>query len=123
MIAVAQRMSPRTFNVYGFQILAVLLAACGTETRSAPQQVDLPEQLIVNIDSQGSMYILAEDTGERLNEAESRKKAVAFLHENPGSTILVTADSGAPYEAVVRVIEWLGENGATSIGIPMRAVP
>lgn len=116
-------MSSRAFNVCGFQVLAVLLAACGMETRSAHDQSDLPEPLIVSIDSQGSMYILVEDTGKRLSEAESRQKTVAFLHDNPGSTILVTADSGAPPAAVARVLAWLDENGATSIGIPMRTVP
>ena len=100
----------------------MLFAACGTETSPLHDQGDIPEELVVSIDSQGSMYILAEVTGERLDEEESRKVVAAFLSDNPGTMVLVHADPGAPSEAIARVLAWLDENGAGSIGIPMRIV-
>jgi biopolymer transport protein ExbD len=80
---------------------------------------DLSKQIIINIDSQGSMYVLAEDAGERLDGDASRKYIATMLSEDPSIQVVVHTDPQTPTEALVRVIDWLHQNGAAFTGAPM----
>jgi biopolymer transport protein ExbD len=93
------------------------LAACGTETISVNIQDDMPMQLIINVDSQGSMSVVSEDTGKRLDEDESRTYVETILRKDPNVQVLVQAEPQTPTGAIVRIFAWLHESGA-STGTP-----
>jgi len=95
-----------------YYVLAVLLVACDIEIVSVNEQFDTSKSLLIYIDRQNSMYVLAEDTDKRLDDEASRELVAHVLSEDPNAQILISPDPGASTEAIVGVIEWLEQNGA-----------
>jgi hypothetical protein len=93
--------------------VCVLLAACG-ETNSVNLQDDVPMRLIINVDSQGSMSVVSEATGERLDEDEARTYVEDILRKDPHVEVLVQAEPQTPPRALGRIFAWLHESGASS---------
>jgi biopolymer transport protein ExbD len=87
---------------------------------------EFSSSVIVSIDRQGSMSIRLEDSGQRLDDAASRKYLVSLLREDPATRILIDADPVASAGAIVRTMSWLAENGAEFPGagiVSIESVP
>ena len=82
----------------------------------AAQAQDSP-RVIIDIDRQGQMSVLPEGATERLDEAASREHVLAQLSRNPAVPILVRCDVPVPFPSFSRVVRWLQDSGAESIGI------
>ena len=89
--------------------------ACLGIFATAYAQDEPSEQLIVNIDRLGSMYVAAEDTGDRLDEETSRNQVAFILGENPSRPVVIRSDRQASSRSVAAVLAWLAESGAESI--------
>jgi len=98
-----------------YYVLAVLLVACDIEIVSVNEQFDTSKSLMIYIDGQDSTYVLAEDTDERLDDEAFREHVAHVLSEDPSAQILISPDPGASTEAIVRVLDWLEQNGAEKI--------
>jgi biopolymer transport protein ExbD len=110
-------MTPRALSGAAFLVVYGLMAACRTETSSVNLQDDFSMQLIINVDSQGSMSVVPQDTGERLDEDEARTYVENVLQNDPDVQVFVQAEPQAPTAAIVRIFAWLHESGA-STGTP-----
>ena len=82
----------------------------------AAQAQDGP-RVIIDIDRLGQMSVLPEGATERLDEDASREHVLAQLSRNPTLPILLRSDVRAPFATYTRVVTWLRESGAESIGI------
>ena len=110
-------MSPRALCGAAALLVCVLLAACSTEAISVNPQDDMPMQLIIKVDSQGSMSVVSEDAGKRLDEDESRTYVETILRKDPDVQVLIQTEPQTPTGAIVRIFAWLHESGA-STGTP-----
>jgi biopolymer transport protein ExbD len=110
-------MSSRARCVSTLAILSALLSGCDTETDASFCQTDFSRQLIINIDTQGSIHLQGGDLGDTLAGEAARNHIAAMLREDSCTLVVLAANSEAPREAIDQVFALLRENGARNIAI------
>lgn len=112
-------MSTRASYIAAYILLAHALVACDRQSGSLNDQVETADALTINIDSQGSFYVVIDDSGERLDEEASRRLVESSISEDPNTRVVVQSESETPTEALVRVLDWLSRIGAASPDAPV----
>ena len=80
-------------------------------------QEDSLEPLVININIEGEIFLIAEETGERLSEEQSRQVVSDRLQQDSESTIFLRADKQTSFGRVSAVLAWLTELEAQRIEI------
>lgn len=75
-------------------------------------------QFVVTIDEQGFMYV----DGSRVDAEQLRLATAAALEAQPSLFVVIRADKGVKYEAVIAAIDAVRLAGASSLGLAVEGM-
>ena len=92
----------------------MVLIACGVDAVPGKSEISVANQLVVNVDSRGTINVLRDQTGERISESAARQYVEAAIRAQAGTKVVVHTDPATPMESLVRVLDWLNRIGAAT---------
>lgn len=76
---------------------------------------DNVEPLTINIDSSGSIFI--QDVTTPIEKLDLSAKLEAIVRSNPETRVVVKADKGLTYQAIMEVLAAVGASGITKVAL------
>ncbi|MBE3577452.1 MAG: biopolymer transporter ExbD [Limnochordales bacterium] len=105
------------------QLLFFFMIVTTFKTGSSQIPINLPKaqqaaaqtraQFVVTIDDQGFMYV----DGSRVDAEQLRLATAAALEAQPSLFVVIRADKGVKYEAVIGAIDAVRSAGVSSLGL------
>lgn len=94
---------------------------------SAAEPLDAPEEpVLVNVDSEGAIYLSVGGKSEPVDRDTLVTKVSAFMRANPEVPVLIGADKGVAYDRVYQTMVMLQEAGVPKVGLmsdPLERMP
>ena len=85
---------------------------------NAYSQETSPESVNLNLDREGFVHVLSEESIEPLDEEQSRAQVISLLGREPATpVVIISVDPRAPNREVIALLDWLEDVGARSIAL------